>query len=129
MKKILVVDDSGVQRKMIIQIIAKAGFENETLEAEDGSKAIEVLAGNFQDIGLVLCDWNMPVMSGFEFIEAVAKVPPVAHIPIVMVTTEGTDEKIAEAKAANPSLLGYVSKPFTPERLKETISPILAAAG
>ncbi|MHA1656552.1 MAG: response regulator [Candidatus Heimdallarchaeota archaeon] len=129
MKKILVVDDSGVQRKMIIQIIRKAGFENETLEAEDGNKGIEVLASNFQDVGLVLCDWNMPNMSGLEFIQAVAKVPPVASIPIVMVTTEGTEEKIAEAKAANPNLAGYVPKPFTPEKLKETINPILSASG
>ncbi|MBF0399073.1 MAG: response regulator, partial [Desulfobacterales bacterium] len=58
--KILVVDDSGVQRKMIIQIIKKAGFTNEILEAADGAIAIETLAANFQDVGLVLCDWNMP---------------------------------------------------------------------
>ncbi len=125
MKKILVVDDSGVQRKMIIQIISKAGFTNETLEAADGSLAIEVLAANFQDVGVVLCDWNMPNMSGLEFIEAIAKVPAVASIPVVMVTTEGTAEKIAEAKAANPNLAGYIPKPFTPELLKETIEPIL----
>jgi len=126
MKKIMVVDDSGVQRKMIIQIIKKAGYENETLEAADGAIAIETLAANFQDVGIVLCDWNMPNMSGLEFISAVAKVPPVATIPIIMVTTEGTEEKMAEAKAANPNLAGYIAKPFTPEKLKETIDPILS---
>jgi len=129
MKKILVVDDSGVQRKMIMQIIAKAGFENECLEAADGAQAIEVLAINVADIALVLCDWNMPNMSGLEFIEGVAKVPAVASTPIIMVTTEGTDEKIAEAKKANPALAGYIPKPFTPELLKTTIEPILANAG
>lgn len=125
MKKILVVDDSGVQRKMIIQIIRKAGYENETIEAGDGNEAIERLAANFQDIGIVLCDWNMPNMTGIEFIEAVAKVPAVASIPVVMVTTEGTEDKIAEAKAANPNIAGYIPKPFTPEKLKETIQSIL----
>ncbi|MCD4782173.1 MAG: response regulator [Candidatus Omnitrophica bacterium] len=129
MKKILVVDDSGVQRKMIIQIVQKAGFANETLEAEDGSKAIEILAANFEDTALVLCDWNMPNMSGLEFIEAIAQVPAVAGIPVVMVTTEGTEDKIAEAKAANPNLAGYIAKPFTPDVLKATITPILEAAG
>jgi len=129
MKKILVVDDSGVQRKMIMQIIKKAGFENELLEAADGSLAIEVLAANFQDVGIVLCDWNMPNMSGLEFIEAIAKVPAVASIPVVMVTTEGTEEKMAEARAANPNLAGYIPKPFTPDLLRETITPILDAAG
>ncbi len=129
MKKILVIDDSGVQRKMIVQIIKKAGFENEILEAPDGAVGIETLAGNFQDVALVLCDWNMPNMSGIEFVGAVAKVPAVAEIPVIMVTTEGTDDKIAEAKAANPNLAGYIPKPFTPDQLKAAIDPILNAAG
>lgn len=125
MKKILVVDDSGVQRKMITQIIRKAGFENEVMEAEDGQKAIETIGANFNDIGLVLCDWNMPNMSGLEVIGALAKVPPLDTMPIVMVTTEGTEDKISEAKAANPNLAGYVAKPFTPDQLKAAIDPIL----
>lgn len=125
MKKILVIDDSGVQRKMIIQIIRKAGYEHEVLEAADGAIAIEILAANYADIGLCLCDWNMPNMSGLEFIEGVAQVPTVSNIPIVMVTTEGTEEKIAQAKAANPNLSGYVKKPFTPEHLKDAIGPII----
>ena len=81
MKKILVVDDSSVQRKMIIMIIRKAGFQHETLEAGDGLEAIGVLGENFQDIGIVLCDWNMPNMNGLEFVEGVAQVPAVALPP------------------------------------------------
>ena len=61
MKKILVVDDSGVQRKMIIMIIRQAGYQNETLEAGDGEQALGLLGSNFKDIGLVLCDWKMPL--------------------------------------------------------------------
>lgn len=125
MKKILVVDDSGVQRKIIIQIIRKAGFEHDVVEAGDGEQALEVLAANYKDIGLILCDWNMPKMSGVEFIEGVAKVPAVAAIPIVMVTTEGTEGKIKQAYGAHPNLADYVIKPFTPEQLKGVISPIL----
>ena len=125
MKKILVVDDSGVQRKMIIQIIKKAGFLNDILEAGDGESAIGVLAANYKDVGMVLCDWNMPKMNGLEFIEGVAKVPPVAKIPVVMVTTEGTEEKIKQAYAANSNLAGYVTKPFTPDQLKVVITPIM----
>ncbi len=129
MKKILVVDDSSVQRKMIIQIIRKAGFTNETMEAGDGLEAIAALGENYQDIGIVLCDWNMPNMNGLELVEGVAQVPAVAAVPIVMVTTEGTADKIAQAKAANPNLKGYVVKPFTPDQLREAIAPILALAG
>lgn len=125
MKKILVVDDSSVQRKMIIQIIRKAGFQNETMEAGDGLEAIAALGEHFQDIGIVLCDWNMPNMNGLELIEGVAQVPAVASVPIVMVTTEGTADKIAQAKAANSNLKGYVIKPFTPDQLREAIAPIL----
>ncbi len=129
MKKILVVDDSGVQRKMIMQIVKKAGFENEILEAADGEAAIQQLGTNFKDVGLVLCDWNMPKMNGLEFVEGVAKVPAVASIPIVMVTTEGTEEKMKAAYTAHSNLAGYVAKPFTPDQLKVVITPILASAG
>ena len=128
MKKIMVVDDSAVQRKMIIGIIRKAGFNNEILEAGDGEQAIEVLAENFETVGLVLCDWNMPKMSGLEFISGVAKIEAIAKTPIIMVTTEGTEEKMAQARAANPALAGYVSKPFTPDQLKAAISPFVGAA-
>ena len=123
----MVVDDSGVQRKMIIGIIRKAGYTNDVLEAGDGEQAIEVLGSNFADVGLVLCDWNMPKMSGLEFIAGVAKIDMLSGIPIIMVTTESTDEKIAQAKAANPNLAGYVAKPFTPDQFKTAITPILGA--
>lgn len=129
MKKIMVVDDSGVQRKMIIQIIRKAGYTNETLEAGDGEQAIEVLGANFQEVGLVLCDWNMPKMSGLDFIGGIAKIEVLSKIPVIMVTTEGTAEKISQAKAVNPNLAGYVAKPFTPDQLKAAITPILGAGG
>ena len=123
--KILVVDDSRIQRKVIIQIIANMGFNNETLQAENGEDAIQVLAAHCKDICLILCDWNMPKMTGFEFITGVAKVPSLNAIPIIMVSVEGTDEKIAQAKAVHPNLVGYVTKPFTPDQLKAAIEPIL----
>lgn len=125
MKKILVVDDSSVQRKMIIQIVKRAGFTNEILEAHNGESAIQVLGMNFRDIGLILCDWHMPEMSGLEFIEGVAKVPAVAAIPIVMVTAAGTDDKLKQAYGVHPNLKGYIIKPFSEDQLKTIIAPIL----
>ncbi len=124
--KIMVVDDSGVQRKMIMKIIQEAGFMNPVLEAANGQEAVQILGANFKDVGLILCDWNMPVMSGIDFIEGVGKVPQLAQIPIVMVTTEGTEAKIKEARMKYPKLVGYVSKPFTAEQLKTTIQPFLS---
>ncbi len=68
-------------------------------------------------------------MNGLEFVEGIAQVPAVAAVPVVMVTTEGTADMIAQAKAANPNLQGYVVKPFTAEQLKAAIEPILRRAG
>lgn len=123
--KILIVDDSGVQRRMIVSILRKAGYENEVLEAGDGQEAIKQLGVNYKDVGLILCDWNMPNLSGIDFLTAVAKVPQVAVIPCIMITSEGTDIKMKEAYEKHPFLAGYISKPFTPEQLKEKLDPVL----
>lgn len=123
--KILVVDDSSVQRKMITQLILQAGYSHDILEAENGEDAIQILGRNFKEISLIFCDWNMPKMNGLEFIQGVIKVPPVAGIPIVMVTVEGSDDKIAKARAAHPQLAGYVVKPFTPDQLKNLLNSLL----
>ena len=125
MKQILVVDDSAVQRKMITQIIRQAGFDNDILEASNGEQAIQVLGSHFRAVGLILCDWHMPEMNGVEFIEGVAKVPAVADIPVVMVTTAGTEEKLKQAYSVHPNLKGYVVKPFTADKLKTVIEPFL----
>ena len=123
--KILVVDDSGVQRKMIMKIILEAGFNQPVLEAGNGQEAVQVLGANFKDIGLILCDWNMPIMSGIDFVEGVGKVPQLAKIPVIMVTTEGTEAKVKEARSKYPTLVGYVTKPFTADQLRATIQPFL----
>ena len=99
------------------------------MEAEDGEAAIEAIGNNFQDIGLILCDWNMPNMSGIEVVRALAQIPTLATLPVMMITTEGSEAKISQAKAANPNLAGYVVKPFTPQYLKEMITPVLKKAG
>ncbi|MBF0385063.1 MAG: response regulator [Candidatus Omnitrophica bacterium] len=125
MKKIMVVEDSSVQRKIIVKIIQEAGFKNEILEAGDGNIAIDILSEHYSEVGLILCDWNMPNINGLEFIRAAANVPAVKGIPIIMVTTEGTDEKISEAKKAHPNLAGYIPKPFTPQKLREVIDSVI----
>ena len=125
--KILVVDDSVVQRKVVIKILREASFTNEILEASNGQEAIQQLGTNHKDVGLILCDWNMPVMSGIDFVEGVAKVPVLSKIPLMMVTTEGTQTKIEEARSKHPFLAGYIVKPFTPDQLKVKIQPFLKA--
>ncbi|MBU1086738.1 MAG: response regulator [Candidatus Omnitrophica bacterium] len=124
--KIVIVDDSGLTRKMITKLIRSAGINNEIIEADNGKSALELIGINLKDIGIVFSDWNMPVMSGIEFIEAMAKNPQTADIPIFISSTEATEERLKLAQNVNSSVAGCLMKPFTPEQVKEKISPILS---
>jgi two-component system, chemotaxis family, chemotaxis protein CheY len=118
-KKILLVDDSSVMRKLVARSIRQTGLDVEiTAEAGNGKEALAILQG--QPIDLVLCDWNMPEMNGLEFIAAARGTH---QTPIVMLTTEGTAEKAQEAMAAGAS--GYLTKPFTPDALQAKIKLLL----
>ena len=123
--KILVVDDSLLERKLVIGILRKNGVENETLEAVDGEDALITLGKNYKDICLILLDWQMPKMSGIEFMQGVLKVPATAVIPIIMVTASGSEECQKQAREVNPKLAGYIVKPVKAEKLIETIKPHL----
>ncbi|MDP8265339.1 MAG: response regulator [Candidatus Aceula meridiana] len=122
-KKILVVDDSTLERELLIEILKGSGITNDFMQAKSGEHAIEVLGRHFKQICLILLDWQMPEMSGLEFMEGVVKVPTVAEIPIVMVTASGSEENKKQARGVNPKLAGYVVKPYEPEVLVETIRP------
>ena len=123
--KILVVDDSTLDRKLLIRTLMKAEIEQEILQAEDGEQALEVLANNYQDIGLMLLDWQMPKMSGIELMSGMMKTPILSSIPIVMVTASGSEDNKKLAKEVNPHLAGYIVKPYKPEELLQVIKPHL----
>ena len=123
--KILVVDDSLLDRKLLIRTLVKAEIQQEILQAEDGEQALEVLANNYQDIGLMLLDWQMPKMTGIELMAGMMKIPAVASIPIIMVTASGSEDNRKLAAEINPRLAGYIVKPYKPEELLQTIKPFL----
>ena len=123
--KILVVDDSALDRKLLIRILMKAEVTQDILQAQDGEEALELLANGYEDIGLVLLDWQMPRMSGIELMAGMAKIPTLASIPTVMVTASGSDANKALAHEINPHLAGYIVKPYKPEELLEVIKPHL----
>jgi two-component system chemotaxis response regulator CheY len=125
MATILLVDDSVVIRKMLRRVLADCKLAiDEVLEAGDGAQALEKLAS--KPIDLVLCDVNMPVMGGLEFLENVQKHPEWVHIPVVMVTTEGAQDSVM--KAVRLGAKGYIRKPFTHDEVKQKLQELLSAA-
>ena len=123
--RILIVDDSSVMRKMVERTLRLAGIVPEqVLEAGDGISALGLLAGNGVD--LVLCDINMPVMDGLEFLRQMQALPTGKGVPVVMITSEGSENHVVEAVAAGAR--GYIRKPFSAEQVKEQIVPVLEAA-
>jgi len=123
--KILAIDDADLERELLIEVLKGSGITNEFLQARDGDEALEILGKNYRDICLILLDWQMPKVSGMEFMAGVIKVPAVSKIPIIMVSASGTDENKKKARDVNPSLGGYIVKPYKPEELVETIKPFL----
>ena len=117
MKKILVVDDSLLDRKLLVRILMKAEISQEILQAEDGEKALEMLAANHLDICLILLDWQMPKMTGIELMAGIVKVPVLESTPIIMVTASGSEENKRLAYDVNPKLAGYLVKPYKPDEL------------
>jgi two-component system chemotaxis response regulator CheY len=117
-KKILTVDDSKTMRDMVAFTLRKAGFE--VNEAEDGNKALAVLAGAKFD--LIITDLNMPNMDGISLIKNVRTSAQHRAVPILILTTEGDGTKKAEGKAAGAT--GWLVKPFNPDKLVELVNRV-----
>src|SRR5205807_10353035 len=112
----LIVDDSSVMRKIVERSLRQSGIELEkVVEAANGAEALAALQSNVVD--LILCDINMPVMDGLEFVRQVATVGIAKGVPIVMITTEGSESHVVQALSAGAR--GYIRKPLTPEQVKE----------
>ena len=121
MPKILVVDDSSTVRKLIINILKAEDYE--TVEAVDGVDALEKLAQN--DIDLIIADLNMPRMNGLELIRTIRKDPLYTDIPIVMLTTEGSEDDKKRGFEAGANV--YLVKPAPPSLILYKIGSLLGA--
>ena len=117
--KILLVDDSKTMRNILKKSVAALG-DVETLDAEDGVKALEAIEqhGPFE---LVLLDWNMPNMDGLSMLKKVREKDKTT--PIIMVTTEAEKTRIIEAIKAGAN--NYIVKPFTSDTINEKIQETL----
>jgi len=118
----LIVDDSSVMRKIVERSIRQAGIDlAEVREAANGAEALGVLKDNRVD--LILCDINMPVMDGLEFLRQLQNVEHAKGVPVVMITTEGSESNVVQALSIGAR--GYIRKPFTPQQVKEHVVPLL----
>ena len=121
-KKVLVVDDSSVMRQIIKNNLKQLGFNHDNLtDAEDGASGLKKLGEGSVD--LIVSDWNMPKMTGLEFLKAVRADANFKSIPFIMVTSEAEKEKIVEAVQAGVSQ--YIVKPFNANALEEKIKEAL----
>jgi two-component system, chemotaxis family, chemotaxis protein CheY len=119
----LIVDDSSVMRKIVERSLRQAGIGIiQVFEAGNGAEALASVEQNKVD--LILCDINMPVMDGLEFVKQLAGREKAKEIPIVMITTEGSEGHVVQALSAGAR--GYIRKPFTPDQVKEHVLPVLA---
>ena len=126
----LIVDDSAVMRKVIERALRQAGLDfSEVLEASNGDEALQVLrqdAASPHRLDLILCDINMPVMDGLQFLKQRVTEGLASAVPVVMITTEGSKPLVLGAIAAGAK--GYICKPFTPDQVKARVLPLLPAA-
>lgn len=120
--KVLIVDDSQAMRKVIRKVLELSGFDlGEVFEASNGREALDVLSQHWVD--LVLCDIHMPEMDGIELLREMKAQEVLKGVPVIMITTEGREKVLEEARKLGAK--GYVRKPFSPERLRETLMGIM----
>ena len=117
--KVLVVDDSGTMRKIIIRSLNAVGF-TEVVEAADGNEGLA--AFQQQAFRLVMTDWNMPNKSGIELTREIRATG--SKVPIYMVTTEGERGRVLEAIQAG--ITDYLVKPFSADALREKLGKFAA---
>lgn len=122
--KVLIVDDSLVMRKLIVKSLKQIGVDVDPVEASDGKDALQKL--DPKEIKLIISDWNMPQMDGLTFVKKVRDAKDKKHIPIIMLTTEGSMAKFEEA--LNCGVDDYITKPFTPEKLKKKLDKVMGKA-
>ncbi len=119
---VLIVDDYKTMLRIIKNLLGQIGFANVD-EATDGGMAFTKLKE--KKYGLVISDWNMEPMSGYELLQKVRGEDALKAIPFIMVTAESKTENVVAAKQAGVS--NYIVKPFNAETLKQKIESVFAA--
>ena len=117
--KILIVEDQNDARAMIKNMLGEFGI-TQIFEASDGREALRFLDSAFDFVNLVVCDWNMPEMTGVELLRQLRSVD--GSLPFLMLTGRSDIDSVAEAKAAG--VTAYIRKPFSPAQLEVKLRAI-----
>jgi two-component system chemotaxis response regulator CheY len=123
-KTILIVDDSLTVRQQVSMTLKAAGYN--IAEASNGREGVDVVRSGIP-IAMVICDVNMPVANGLEFLETIKGDAPAPPVPVVMLTTDGSPELIARAKRAGAK--GWIVKPFQSDLLLSAVRRIAGEPG
>ena len=118
--RVLVADDSGTMRKIILRSLNAVGIPS-AVEAADGNEAVQIFVPGHFD--LVLTDWNMPGKTGLEVTREIRAQDP--KVPIIMITTEAEKQRVMAAIQAG--VTDYLVKPFTPDTLREKLEKHVAS--
>jgi two-component system chemotaxis response regulator CheY len=121
---VLVVDDYSTMVRIIRNLLRQLGFENVD-EASDGAAALEKMHN--RRYGLVISDWNMEPMTGYDLLRHVRADPALGEIPFIMVTAESKTENVIAAKKAGVN--NYIVKPFNAQTLKAKIEAVFSDPG
>jgi two-component system chemotaxis response regulator CheY len=120
---LLIVDDSTAIRKILLRVLSQTGLPlGQVLEAGDGKEALKMMEGH--DVSLVLSDINMPNMDGIELLRTLRGSAQWHNMPVVMITTEGSQAKVQEAAALGAT--SYVRKPFSADLLRDKLASLLS---
>ena len=119
-KTIMIVDDSASLRQVVGITLKRAGYD--VIEASDGRQALSRLDG--QKVNLIISDVNMPNMDGISFVRAAKQLPAYRFTPVIMLTTEVSDEKKQAGREAGAK--AWVVKPFQPEQMLMAVTKLIA---
>ena len=115
---LLIVDDSGVMRSMIVKALRMSGIDLGAIhQAVNGQEGLDRLDEHRVDLAII--DINMPVMNGEEMIDRMKSRSDTSHVPVIVISTEGSEARIQRLKERGAR---FIHKPFTPEQIRDVIN-------
>ena len=119
--KVIIADDSQTMQRILRNMLESIG-QTDCLTADGGDIVMELL-DRHDDVGLVLLDWNMPVMNGLDCLQAIRGREATKTTPVVMISSEAMRDRVLQVLQAGAN--GYLIKPFDEPKFQSIISPLL----